>query len=334
MTNTGVFAGLSIARKAVAALALLFALSLMTGQAYALDAQGDLIDVPNPTVSTQLTIQDTLTDVTTINPAEGNSDPVEEVQAGASFGANPMSGVSFASYMRKQIGKHTKHIELTQFMMTVNQFNKAYQRFRHDNRQVTCLYYRYTYWYNAAGYIVALDPIYKVSKSTCKKEHKKLKAGIKRYLKVAKKQKTKYAKAKAVHDYMAKKCQYDVSAYSKRNYMSHAYDAVGVFAKNKAVCQGYAEAYQIVMEKLGIPCVVVSNKAIDHAWNYVKLGGKWRNVDVTWDDPIPDRGPYAYPLYTYWFKTDSEFLNVGHANYLTVDVTSRTSGVKLFRRWA
>ncbi|WP_242631657.1 hypothetical protein [Sedimentibacter sp. zth1] len=30
------------------------------------------------------------------------------------------------------------------------------------------------------------------------------------------------------------------------------------------------------------------NKIASHSWNMVNLGGYWFNLNVTWDDPIPD----------------------------------------------
>ena len=48
------------------------------------------------------------------------------------------------------------------------------------------------------------------------------------------------------------------------------------------------------MDKLDIPCVLVSGEGINletesrenHAWNYVYLHGNWYAIDTTWDDPV------------------------------------------------
>lgn len=59
------------------------------------------------------------------------------------------------------------------------------------------------------------------------------------------------------------------------------------------VCQGYADAYLLLCQKVGLPCVVVIGEGADegdfkgqsnHMWNAVRLNGKWYAVDVTWDD--------------------------------------------------
>ena len=90
-----------------------------------------------------------------------------------------------------------------------------------------------------------------------------------------------------VHDYLVDNVEYDSS------HPGTCYSAYGALVKHKAVCQGYAKAFQYLMDALDIPCILVSGTASDadgnlesHAWNYVQLSGKWYAVDVTWDDPV------------------------------------------------
>ena len=59
----------------------------------------------------------------------------------------------------------------------------------------------------------------------------------------------------------------------------------------------YALAFQRIMQEMKIPCMYVKGK--DHAWNMVKLKGKWYFVDVTWDD--------SFGGYKYFLKGTSDF---------------------------
>lgn len=60
------------------------------------------------------------------------------------------------------------------------------------------------------------------------------------------------------------------------------------------VCEGYARAFKILCDKLGILCVLEDGYAKPtadstgtfHMWNAVKLGDQWFGTDVTWNDPI------------------------------------------------
>ena len=114
-----------------------------------------------------------------------------------------------------------------------------------------------------------------------------------------------YNKIKFVHDYLV-----DNIVYDKTNDPNNS-DIYGALVKGVAVCEGYANAFKHVMDKIGIPCVVVCGEGItddgdseSHAWNYVMMDdGNWYAVDVTWDDPIiigsgtiPDSVKYRYFL--------------------------------------
>lgn len=61
----------------------------------------------------------------------------------------------------------------------------------------------------------------------------------------------------------------------------------GVFVDKKAVCAGYARAYQFLLNRMGIECTYVVGKCHEggsHAWNLIKLEGDYYYVDVTWGD--------------------------------------------------
>ena len=68
---------------------------------------------------------------------------------------------------------------------------------------------------------------------------------------------------------------------------------VGNVGSSGPVCEGYARAFQVLCNKLNIPCVLVDGPAVDsltgtpesHMWNYVQIDGGWYAVDVTWNDP-------------------------------------------------
>ena len=103
-----------------------------------------------------------------------------------------------------------------------------------------------------------------------------------------------YSREKYVHDYLIQNVVYDASAPLDQS----AYSAL---VNGRSVCAGYARAFQYVCQKLGIPayyCAGTSGE--DHAWNIVKLGDGYYNVDVTWDDSDPS-------TYDYFNKTDGDY---------------------------
>lgn len=125
---------------------------------------------------------------------------------------------------------------------------------------------------------------------------------------VIRKDMTRYEKVKAVHNWMIRNVKYDYYRLKQGYIPRVSHTAKGALVKKVAVCDGYAHAFQMIMKKLKIPCrfVVGSSGGVGHAWNMVKLGGKWYHVDVTFDDPIINgRNTNTTPYYTYFLKSSS-----------------------------
>lgn len=109
-----------------------------------------------------------------------------------------------------------------------------------------------------------------------------------------------YDKALFIHDLIINNTKYDADvlfyAQDKDNpHFDQAYTAYGALVNHKAVCAGYARAYQLIMNRMGIECGYISGSAVNskgetetHAWNYIKADGQYYFVDVTWDDPVAE----------------------------------------------
>lgn len=55
------------------------------------------------------------------------------------------------------------------------------------------------------------------------------------------------------------------------------------FITGKAVCAGFAMMYKEMLDRQGIECLY-QNKQYGHAWNLIKINGKYIPVDLTWDN--------------------------------------------------
>lgn len=113
-------------------------------------------------------------------------------------------------------------------------------------------------------------------------------------------------KVKAVHDYIVLNTAYDSRNPDSRTFPEESYMEEGVLYQGKAVCQGYALAFQLFMKQLDIEVKFVTGEdlktGVGHAWNMVKLGKHWYHIDVTWDDPVPDQEGSVQ--YQYFLVTD------------------------------
>lgn len=93
--------------------------------------------------------------------------------------------------------------------------------------------------------------------------------------KIVKDNMTDVQKVKAVHDYIIKNTAYD------QEFWLHGdapFTAEGLLKNKSAVCEGYAKTFLAFMYEIGIPCKMVVGYAdpnLDHAWNMVKVDGKW-----------------------------------------------------------
>ncbi|MCC3869626.1 transglutaminase domain-containing protein [Terrisporobacter mayombei] len=107
-----------------------------------------------------------------------------------------------------------------------------------------------------------------------------------------------YTKTKAVHDFITENIVYD---YALKKFS--AYD--GIVSKN-VVCNGYATLTYKMMKDLGVKVRCITGEAGNgsHAWNIGKIGGKWYNIDNTWDAANGDNN---YVNYTYFLRNNVEF---------------------------
>ena len=103
------------------------------------------------------------------------------------------------------------------------------------------------------------------------------------------------SKIKKIHNYIVK----------NTDYVKGGYTAYNALIDHGAVCEGYALEFYLLCKYAGISCRVVTGTAYassgegNHAWNVVKNGSKWYNMDVTWDDTTASTA--------YYMKKSSQF---------------------------
>lgn len=85
-----------------------------------------------------------------------------------------------------------------------------------------------------------------------------------------------YDRALWLNDWLVENTKYD----SSLTYCS----AEGVFNRGLGTCEGYHEAYTMLLNKAGIETRRVDDFGDAHVWTGIKLNGNWYNVDTTWND--------------------------------------------------
>lgn len=101
-----------------------------------------------------------------------------------------------------------------------------------------------------------------------------------------------------IHDLLIDGVSYVSGAAGSSSTRDYAHTAYGALVRDSsgtarsAYCDGYAFAYEYLLQRCGIPCTFVAGYAgkdsahMDrHAWNLLQLDdGEWYEVDATWDD--------------------------------------------------
>lgn len=167
--------------------------------------------------------------------------------------------------------------------------------------------FRYTqYQRNGKTELMSFAPNYIMTEEERGRMQAKIDKKAKEYLKGLDAGASDYEKVRTIYRRLIQKVDYNLEADNNQNILS-------VFIGRETVCQGYASAMQYLLEKLGIPCVIVTGmaKGGPHAWNLVQLDGEWYYVDVTWgnskyhDDKKND---VKYVEYDYLNITTEEML--------------------------
>lgn len=132
-----------------------------------------------------------------------------------------------------------------------------------------------------------------------------------------------YSTVKYLYEYLIANTEYDKDADNNQNICS-------VFLGGHSVCQGYAKAMQYMLQKVGIQSVLVTGYtgAERHAWNLVRVNGKYYYLDPTWGDASyfysgdenSDRGDFSPPINYDYFLVTTEEISRTHSFEDTVEL--------------
>lgn len=114
---------------------------------------------------------------------------------------------------------------------------------------------------------------------------------------------SEFDKELILHDRLAAITVYETDA-------ENAHNAYGALVDGETVCEGYAEALQYLLHRAGIQSFIIIGESVNpsngarenHAWNAVRIDGKYYHTDLTWNDQT------KYLYHAYFNITDAELL--------------------------
>lgn len=168
--------------------------------------------------------------------------------------------------------------------------------YRRDYAQHFWLGNSYSYSYSGTV-IYSVTPSYLLSGAALETAKAAFEARIDQVLSGITSSMTQAEKALYIHDTLAGMITYTSGS-------THAHNAYGALVEGKCVCEGYAEAYQVLLRRVGIQSFLAIGYGNGgaHEWNYVRLGGNYYQTDLTWNDQ--DTTLY----HAYYNLTDSRML--------------------------
>lgn len=111
----------------------------------------------------------------------------------------------------------------------------------------------------------------------------------------------------ALYKYIVDNVKYSKTVENNQVYITSSpttHTMFGTLIDQVAVCDGYAKSLMYLLNSCGIPTKFVAGTSEDmgHAWNIVKIQGKYYHVDVTWGDTDDE---FSTSYYDYFNESDA-----------------------------
>lgn len=177
---------------------------------------------------------------------------------------------------------NVEEIDVSDIVVNKNDIFAAFWAFDYENPQFLSLGSGYEITFlneKLSNYVQSVKILY--GRSAANVPQSDFEARAEEVLEQAGALESDYERLKYVHDWIV-----DNTEYSKTDALYES-EADGPIVRGRALCEGYSKAFMYFAQSLGYHCIcsVGTANLEDHMWNMVKIGRKWYNVDVTWDDP-------------------------------------------------
>lgn len=178
----------------------------------------------------------------------------------------------------------------------------AYAAFYEDHPEFYWL--QSAYGYSGSSFIVKVDDLYDTKAERTAIDNKIKATGGERatLLSAYDSGSDEYGKMLALHNQIMQDFTYAYNG-SKPESAVWAHNIVGALSgqhkdsagNNKVVCEGYAKAFQYILNIRGIDNIYIIGNASGsgHAWNMIFIDNVWYYMDLTWDDQTDGYG-YTY----------------------------------------
>lgn len=205
-----------------------------------------------------------------------------------------------------QLYNHAQRVEIPE--INEEEFEDIMYALSYDNPELFCI--GLSSKIKSEGNIFYYYPSYTHDINACQSQKTKFDNAVNKAVSGVKPSMSEYEKELYIHDYICKVCKYDSDSDGSK--VSSAYD---VLVNGEAVCEGYAKAVKLLLDRLSISNYLItgeakdeSGKVIGHMWNVVKIDGGNYHLDATWDDMDSD----DTALNHFYFNVSDEMIAKTH----------------------
>lgn len=190
------------------------------------------------------------------------------------------------------------------FAISLKEIEMVFDAYVRDHTEHFWLGNSYGRSYNSAT-VLTIQPSYILSGSELEAAKEEFELAVTDMLSGITNTMSEFDRELVLHDRLAAAVSYTSS--------THAHNAYGALVEGYAVCEGYAEALQYLLQRVGIQAFLVQGAGINpvsqtqeaHEWNAVCIDGNFYHVDLTWDD----QGENLYHAY---FNLPTETMEEDH----------------------
>ncbi len=155
--------------------------------------------------------------------------------------------------------------------------------------------YKYRFYQDSTN--IEVVPEYLFDKKKIKEHQKAMDTRIAKLIRPAVSM-TEWEKEVYIHDFICTNVRYD------KLQKQYSHEIIGPLGNGVGVCEGIAKTVKILCDALGIWCMVAVSEAnpekkikYRHAWNVIRIGGIYYQLDVTFDNSISHQGLIRYDYF-------------------------------------
>lgn len=208
------------------------------------------------------------------------------------------------------IAENVKRLAKTVYLPKLDeqQLERAFKAVFYDNPQI--FWVKNNFGWGKDGDSVFIIPEYIYEKEECESVFRQVENVVREISEKIVPDMSDFEKELIVHDWLCANCAYADAGES-------AYTIVGALVNGQAVCEGYAKAAAMLLNRVGVECRVITGQAqtgsesIGHMWNIAKIDGENYHLDVTWDAQ-QDAG---FGIHHAYFNLTDERIEADHSGF-------------------